>query len=384
MLNNNAQTPYYIPTADVGSRMGGDFMKGSLHYDKKSKRYYIALCWEGDRYRFFRHKISGDPLWSKQSAEKQLGKLRTEVDEGIFNPKHWKHGCPLLVKVYAMQWLDSIDVTPKTSKDYSSYVRKYFIPYFGVKDIRHIRYNDIVKFHKWIPQGDKTKYNVVSALKTMLRHAWKSEDISKVPPFPKLSYTKPEIVFLGLEQQETVLGHIPERHRPIYQFMMEYGLRPQEARALQKDSITNGEVVIRRAFSENTLRETTKTNIIRRYEITPYFKEVLQGIAPHLSPYVFVREDGKPYTSKNLNELWHEACDNADIHIKMYNAVKHSLGCQLLDQGEDIDLVRQLYGHTKSEMVQRYAKRSNAVITSALINRRNVVDFTKKQEGDVQ
>ena len=40
---------------------------------------------------------------------------------------------------------------------------------------------------------------------------------------------------------------------------MEYGLRTQEVRAIQKDCIKDGVLTIRRKFSENRLVETTKT-----------------------------------------------------------------------------------------------------------------------------
>ena len=244
--------------------------------------------------------MTGEPFLAQKSVEKQLNRIRTEVDEGYFNPKHWKIGSPLLVKTYALEWLDSINVSPNTLKDYKSSVKNYIIPFLGEKDIRNIRYNDIVKLHKWVSRSDKGKYNVVSALKTMLRYAWKNEDILKVPPFPKLSYQKPEIEYLEMEQQEAVLSQIPEWYRPIFQFMMEYGCRPGEARALKKDCIVDGQVIFRRAFSNNTLRETTKTDRVRRYDITPYFKEVLADLPLHTSPFVFVRDDGKPYTSKIL------------------------------------------------------------------------------------
>jgi integrase len=78
---------------------------------------------------------------------------------------------------------------------------------------------------------------------------------------------------------------------------MEYGVRPGEARALQKDCLADGNVIIQRAFSDNELRETTKTGRIRVYKITAYFQKVLESTQPHLSPFVFVRDDGKPYTS---------------------------------------------------------------------------------------
>ena len=80
--------------------------------------------------------------------------------------------------------------------------------------------------------------------------------------------------------------------------MMEYGVRPGGARALQKDCLADGNVIILRAFLDNELRETTKTGRIRIYQITAYFQTVLDRIQPHLSPFVFVRDDGKPYTSK--------------------------------------------------------------------------------------
>ena len=81
---------------------------------------------------------------------------------------------------------------------------------------------------------------------------------------------------------------------------MEYGVRPGEARALQKDCLADGNVIIGRAFSDNELRETTKTGRIRIYQITAYFQTELDRIQPHLSPFVFVRDDGRcrPYTSK--------------------------------------------------------------------------------------
>ncbi|MCJ7538803.1 MAG: site-specific integrase, partial [Desulfobacterales bacterium] len=239
--------------------------------------------------------------------------------------------------------------------------------------------NDLVKFYKWIKRADKGKYNVMSCLKTILRYAWRNEDLSKVPPFPKLSYQLPEIEYLTLEEQGRIVEEIPWRDRPIFQFMMEYGCRPGEARALQRDCITDDHVTIKRAFSDNQLRETTKTGRTRRFPITPYIKAVLDKMERNLSPFVFVRNDGKPYTSKNLNKIWHEACDKAEIHIKLYNGVRHSLGCQLLDMGCDMDLVRQQLGHTKIEITQRYAKRSNAVLTKTLIQRRkNIVEFKEK------
>ncbi len=354
-------------------------MKGSCHYDKKAKRWFIQVYWEGEKHRFWKHPATGEPFWAKQSAEKQLNRIRTEIDEGTFNPKFWNPNNPMAIGVYADDWLTVVEVSKKTLTGYKTAV-KYIKDFFGTKDIRTVRYGDIVKFHKWLPTSEKTKYNIVSVLRTLFRYAWRNEDIPTVPPFPKLSFALPEIEYLEFDQQVMVLDKIPERDRPIFYFMQEYGVRPGEARALKKDCLVNGVVVIKRTFSENTLEERTKTSLVRKYEITPFIRDVLDGLEPHLSPFVFVRDDGKPYTSKNLNKIWCKACEEVGINIKMYNAFRHSLGCQLLDQGEDLDLVRQQLGHTKTEMTLRYAKRSISKLTDALNKRRGSVIPFKKAE----
>lgn len=118
-----------------------------------------------------------------------------------------------------------------------------------------IRYKDLVSFHKSIERSDKGKYNVMSCLRTMLRYAWRNEDIPSVPPFPVLSFELPEIEYLEFDQQEKILAEIPAEDRPIFQFMQEYGVRPGEARALCKDCLIDGQVVIKRAFSQNALND---------------------------------------------------------------------------------------------------------------------------------
>ena len=102
-------------------------------------------------------------------------------------------------------------------------------------------------------------------------------------------------------------------------------------------------------------------------------RKVLDSIPGNLTEFVFIREDGKAYTSKNLNAIWHEACGKVGIDIKLYNAVRHSLGCQMLDQGAEMELVRDILGHTRSDMTRRYARRSSEVVTQALIDRRRVI-----------
>ncbi len=362
-------------------------MGGSVIYDQNARRYYISIYWQGKRYKIFKHPLTGDPFFDKRSAEKQLGKIRTEIDEGYFQPKAWFPESPMSIRKYAMAWVDIIAVSAKTRRDYTGYIRNWIIPYFQDIDIRKIRYGDIVRFYQSIQLSEKSKYNIVSCLKTMFRHAWRSEDLPKMIPFPKLSFSLPEIEYLEFEQQEEILNFISKRDQPIFQIGMEYGLRTQEVRALKWDCVDlhKGIITIRRSFSDNTLKETTKTHLVRHDPLTIYARKVLVGVEKQISPFVFLRRDGKPYTNKNLNEIWKKASNNIGIKIKLQNAFRHSLGCQLLDQGADLDLVREQLGHTKSEMTRRYAKRKPVKRLEALeLRRAKIIDLNKKRPVDGQ
>ena len=82
------------------------------------------------------------------------------------------------------------------------------------------------------------------------------------------------------------------------------------ARALQRDCIKDGKIIIKRVFFDNILREGTKTGAkgVRIFEITPYMREVFTSMSERRveSPFVFIGKDVKHYTSKNLNATWHE------------------------------------------------------------------------------
>jgi integrase len=355
---------------------GVGFMKGSFHFDSKANRFYISVYWEEKRYRIFNY--NGDPIYHEKTAEKLLNKIRAEIDDGVFQPRSYFPESPFSTSGYALQWLTVIEVSKKTLRDYGGAVRRYINVYFKDKDIRHIRSNDLKLFYKWIPGSPKWKYNVMGVLRTMLRSAYANEDLTKLPPFPKLTYDQPEdIQFLTLDQQEKVLGAIPERHRAIFRMAMEYGLRVGEVRALKKDCVTDDEIIIKRTFSDSDLMERTKTKRVRKYTITSYTRGILDSLPSRFS-FIFVRDDGKAYTNYDLNKIWHQACGEVNIEIKLYNAIRHSLGCQLLNEGKDLSFVQEVLGHTRSDMTKRYAQRSNPVVGS-ILDARRVIHLDSKQ-----
>ncbi len=352
------------------------FTRGTVQ--KHGNRFFVQLYWKGTIEKFWSVLIQGQwhPIKHYENGKKLLAAIQEDIDRDpeAFDPRTFRPSNPLSLGEYYKTWLVQCDAGKKCKRDYKTCIVNYAIPYFGAdKDIRKFRKAELVLYQQFLKNKleEKGAYNKLGALKTMVRWAFSNEEIKRVPPFPKMSMPKPsEIEYLTMEQQELVLSHVPTRDVYIFRFAMEYGPRIGEVRAIKKDAVKNGKVYIKRAFSDNDLNEKTKTGEVGELELTPYAKEILDNLPKHTGPFLFVREDGKPYTNKNLNKVWHEACGKAGIRIKLYNAVRHSLGCQLLDEGKDESFVQAVLRHKTSEMTKRYAKRTSKRIGQVLSMRR--------------
>lgn len=362
-------------------KRGGDFMKGSIHFHEPAKRWYVSLYWQGQRYRIW--KYNGEPLWHQKTAEKLLSKIRAEVDSGTLNIKSYFPDSPLSLKSFSEQWIKAFPGAESTRKFYQKAMNKC-IEYFGTDfDIRTFTHSKLQIFYNELNLSVKGKYNVLSALKTMLHYARNDELIAKVPPFPALPLGLPEeIRYLTHDQQRAVLEAIPERHRPVFEFAMEYGLRIGEVLALQKDCVTPTEIIIKRSISDGELRQTTKTGRSRVMGITTRGKDIIKRQTEYnsmnktgVSPFLFTREDGKSYTWKSLTKRWKTACKHSGVSINLYNGIRHSLGGQLMDEGIDLEMVRDILGHTSTNMTRRYAKRASHIMT-------NILEFRGRSEDE--
>ena len=186
------------------------------------------------------------------------------------------------------------------------------------------------------------------------------------------------------DEQLRVLESIPARDRAIFAFAMEFGLRIGEVRALKKDAIEEGHLIVRRSLSEWELRETTKTKRIRRLPLTTRAREILKNAPLSFSEYVFTLDGRRPYYERKMREIWKDACAKVGITIHQKNAIRHSLGCQLLDDGVDLEMVRDIYGHTSTDMTRKYVKRTPKSMLEALESRGKIISFTEHLPSDVR
>ena len=362
MLTAATNKPNLTPYKYIG---GEGYMKGSYHYHAPAKRFYVSIYWDAAAHKIWRY--NGEPIWHQKTAEKLLGKIRAEIDDGRFILASYLPDSPLSLKGFAEGWLAAFSGAESTRKFYRKCIGKS-IEHFGEDfDIRNFTHSKLKIFYNALPYSTRGRYHYLSTLKNLLKFAEK-DGILTVPPFPELPEgLKQEIRYLSFDQQQQVLSCIPPPHRDVFLFAMEYGLRIGEVCALQKDCITPDQIIVRRTVSEGELRQTTKTGRVRRHGITTTARAILDRQPKRLSPYVFTRdESGKPYTWKSMTKRWRTACKKAGITINLYNAIRHSLGCQLMDQGVELEAVRDILGHTSTNMTRRYAQRSVDRLTNIL------------------
>jgi integrase len=340
---------------------GGAFMAardiGHVRWYESRKRYYIDLHINGRRHHIY--SFQGVTFKQKDYAEDVLTLIRGEIATKTFDLRKYKKGLQLTVKVYAENWVDTLDLAPTTVLDYEVSIRRYIGPFFENIDIRDVRHHHLMEFKNWMSKRRQPKgvYNVMGCLKTILKYAWRNQDIKEVPPFPNVEYTKPAIKWIDESTQLMILDEIPQEDRYIFWFMKIYGVRPGEARALQKSDIQEKNIIIRHSFSINKLRKTTKTHRIRVLPRTAEFNELYKQLPKRITPFVFTRsKDGKPYMQKDLGYLWNNACDKIGIKINLYNGLKHSLGMNLLERGVSKEMVQQIYGHTTAATTNRYCE----------------------------
>lgn len=330
----------------------------------RPKTFFIFLYCNKEKYRISRD-TDGHILDSYKRAHRLLESIRKDIDDGIFSitdylPKEIEQfrGHRLFDK-----WLKakhSQDLSPGHLKKVGEYIDKYYRPSFGNLDCRQLRTHHVEDFLTQLPEhlSTKTKKNIMTMLKNFFNWLFKQEILLRMPQFPTLSPPDPPITWITKEDQLRVLNFIHPHHRPIFEFMIYHPVRPGEAIALKVKDIdrVNRTVHIYRAFSLNELRP--------RKNKKPYYLPLSQhfdfGILKSKLPeaFVFTNKVGKPYRANDLRKIWHRARKKSEVpYIKLYNATRHSIASQALNEGVPLEVISKALGHSTLEVTkEKYAK----------------------------
>lgn len=340
---------------------------------------FLIDLYHNRRIRIYKDE-SGQILDSYERASRLLTHIRWEIDNHKFDPAKYirtKHE-PYHMNKFSKNWIKEQELRSKTQEiAYSTYhkylriIETYIAPYFGRQDIREIRTRDVKDFNTQLarlktrkkqPLSPKYRQDILGTLRQMFNDALASEDItrSQVPVFPKIEIPQKGFDVLTEREQDEILQKIDCHDRPIYHFILWYGVRPSEARALKRDAVIGDfdQILIRRTFTRNNrIRENPKEGRWRAISLLEETKQILIGLTPSFNGYVFINKWGRPYSQDYLNATWNEACREASYrYIRLYHAARHSLGTKLANQGLGKDIIASVLGHTSTKTTEKYVR----------------------------
>ena len=361
----------------------------------KPSRYFIDLSWKGRRIKIYSFR-DGQPLSSYELARRAQEVVTHEIARGVFDPSKWiKSDIEdfLLAKLIQDYLEAKKDIKPAAWREKKNILRmiEKEIDVSDVREVQPIHLHNLAM--SWSRQGlsPKTVRNRLVEFRAFLNWLWKRGIISEVPPLPEVKVQEPPIKWLDAETQERILSFIPEKDRPIFEFLFMSGCRIGEARALMWDCVNfnDGVVVIKRTFSADRLVESPKEGREKAIPLVGRLREILEELAKNkVSLFVFAHKvpgykEPRPYSSKFLSNLFKEACRKAGVQedITLYQAVRHSFAMQLLKLGFTYEQIGAALGHRNPSTTRRYGRLQAHMVAPVFEAKQKVISLNKRRSS---
>lgn len=198
-------------------------------------------------------------------------------------------------------------------------------------------------------QGKKTIRVKVGLARTVLlwcahrsrRYLERVPDLPKLPKAPKGHRDAPRPVL------RNAFGDLPERAGAILRFILETGVRPEEACLLRWDEVDLEASVCRKPDTEHKTGGATGED--RVIYLGPAAKLIIEQ-QPRGGVYVFTSRTGKPYKPSGLRSILRRR------GIKGGYTLRHSFAQNALEQGTHLAVLSKWMAHKSIETTQIYAQ----------------------------
>jgi integrase len=340
--------------------IGGVIMRGHIQ-EYRQGRFRVIWYYKGERFSWTKY-LDQTPLYHRRQAERVLEHINSLIDMKRFDPQAWKKDVPYIFEKAIQIWIDKSTCSLEWLDKRRTIAERFLTPFFKGEDIREIRKIHIDNFHVDLKKrgySDKYIYNILGELKAFFY--FHRESLDSIPVFPKMTYQEAPIRWIDREDQDRIFEFIPDRYKPIFTFMRFTGCRPNEAGGLQRENVYVKEkyfILSKVLGGKGQLKPNTKTKIARPLPIIPEIEDALKP--REVTPFVFSK-NGRPYTNRMLRFIWDSA--NRKAHekyevpiINLYNGLKHSFGCQRLNDGFTMDEIKAVMGHTTKRTTERYSR----------------------------
>jgi integrase len=247
-------------------------------------------------------------------------------------------------------------------------LRKYLLPFFGVKPMNLIVKADLLAFRASLAKvthGNNQENLSVSRinqimipLRMILQEA--SERYAFESPYKNiknLKEVKPDVMPFTLDEVWKILNNVREDFRIYYLVRFFTGMRTSEIDGLRWKNVdlSRREILVREALVEGELGETKTIGSNREIQMSQLVYEALakqhQITAPK-SEFVFCSRNGDPLGYRNVNRrVWHPTLMLLGIKARRAYQTRHTAATFWLAAGENPEWIAKQLGHSTTEML---------------------------------
>lgn len=375
--NTESPPPYYPHVLNnqsfnlnIPSEHGMDYSGGKSKLAKKSHtcfnygfgRVYLRVyksgrcCWTID-YRDESSKRIQQALPHAQSKEEALYTLQHEVQK-VFDRAHgieYRRG-KIGFKTFARCFLEDYMMTSRRNFQSDVYRLNHLCSYFKETDLRSITPLTVERFRKErLKVGNsKSTCNRYLALMKRLFNVAIEEGYTEENPVQKVKlYSEKDTLkerILKASEETKLIENCSDYLKLIITVALNTGMRLGEILNLKWNNI---DLKARRIRVEKT-----KSGRVRFIPINDVLFQELGKLRNGQSPFVFFNaKTMKPYV--DLKKGFKAACGRASIKGMRFHDLRHTFATRLIENGIDIETVRDLLGHHSITVTQRYTHSSD-------------------------
>jgi integrase len=324
-----------------------------LYKRKDSKFWWYKFEMDGVAYR------ASTGVKNRRDAEGIASKARLKAIEGKYDIKRQKE-TPLF-KDAMEQFLKHIEDQhadhPRTAKRYRSSAVS-LIKTFGAKKLHLIRADDVERYKNDRMAGNgkkKLKPATVNAdlgtMRTMYNYFVSLEVVTKTPVsrIKLLPMNNEKTRVLSFEEERLYLAACAQPLHDIAVLILETGMRPDEICRMRRENVNLAEGWVFNPYGKSKAAR-------RKLSLTRRAADVLtRRIREGNSEYLFPLDDDPSQPIAYTHYLHEVALKNSEIaHCRLYDC-RHTFATRMVEAGVDLVTLAGLLGHSKIQMVLRYA-----------------------------
>ncbi len=340
-----------------------------------SVRIIKKSWWVDIRFKHKRCRLRS-PLNSKTGAEEYEANLRQKLARG--EPIDKVAQVPQqeqLFEQFAWQWFDEyvrVNNKPSEQRNKRHVLRASLVPFFGKIPVRQITSHHIEQYKASILKkgiSRKTVNNRLTVLRRCLATAFEWLGLEGAPPkITWLKYPPPQTDHLSPDECALLLTNADGVIHEMMFAALRTGMRQGELKGLQWSSIDwqNQSITVRHSLNDYTKQLDSPKSNRERHIPTDIDVYTMLFKRKKDTGYVFLDEDGKPFSGKVLTRRLHKVCKVVGLRKIGWHTLRHTFASHLAMKGVPLNTVQALMGHSTITTTMRYAHLAPSTLRSAI------------------